>query len=210
MYVLGITNVLVSSFATYYAVFVLCWFDLSAFPSPSRTLSSCRTLSDGPACSGALLPSNGQHPPCTQWSSAPLPSGERDRLEIRRPNKLGGPNEKGLHTGETGPTDDAAQDGHVGWWLRTAVKKHVSRMDTKRLPSFLFDHHFGKTSTLLQLLLYYFQLNCTNKHVNKEPDIVYRDKCGQLSWGPDGSATMAAQGGLWWEWVIDFRLDWLW
>lgn len=52
-----------------------------------------------------------------------------DRLKIRRPNKLG-PKEKGLKTGETGSTDKAVQDGHVGWQLQQDAKAAIFPLST--------------------------------------------------------------------------------
>lgn len=131
---------------------------------PPWTLSGCRGPSDKDACSGALLPSNGKRLPHTQRRSAPLRLPVRGQTGDRGPNKSG-PKEKGLHTGQNGSTDDAVQDRHVGGRLWTGVNgEDASVMDAKGCQLPPPGCGFGQNSTLLQVLLHYFQLICTNKH----------------------------------------------
>lgn len=96
----------------------------------SRTLSGCRTLSYKHACSGALLPSNGERPPCTQWRWAPLPSSEGTGRRSGDQTSWG-QRRKASTLGKTGSTDDAVQDRHVGWRLQTGVKKRAAVMGAK-------------------------------------------------------------------------------
>lgn len=107
---------------------VLVWpLRISSTIPVSRTLSGCRALSYKHAWSGALLPSNGERPPCTQWRMAPLPSSERTGRRSGDQTSWG-QRRKASTLGKTGSTDDAVQDGHVGWRLRTGVKKCAAVM----------------------------------------------------------------------------------
>lgn len=118
---------------------------------------------------------------CHTHSGVPLLSAFQweDRPEIRGPNKSG-PKEKGLHTGQTGSTDDAEQDRHVGGRLWTGVKRTLLWWMLKAVNFPLLAAVLAKAGHFYKFYSITFNSFAqTNTH--KEPDMVYRDKCGQCA-----------------------------
>lgn len=147
---------------------------------PVWTLSGCRGPSDKDAGSGALLPSNGKRLPHTQRRSAPLRLPVRGQTGDQGTKQVGAKGERPPHWANW--FNRWCRAGQV--CRRTAVnrcKEDASVMDAKGCQLPPPGRGFGQNSTLLQVLLHYFQLICTNKHTHKEPDMVYRDKCGQCA-----------------------------
>lgn len=132
---------------------------------PVWTLSGCRGPSDKDACSGALLPSNGKRLPHTQRRSAPLRLPVRGQTGDQGTEQVGAKGERPPHWANW--FNRWCRAGQACRW--TAVnrcKEDASVMDAKGCQLPPPGCGFGQNSTLLQVLLHYFQLICTNKHTH--------------------------------------------